>query len=186
MLEVIIGPMFSGKSTELIRKLTRAQIAGKKVIMFKPKVDDRYHDHMVVSHDGSSFPATVVDVLSDIRDVLEEDAYDVLGFDEAQFFNYPFENYAQVLAQSGHHVIVSGLSTDFMGRPWTSMIPLVFRADELHHLTAVCLQCGSDATRNQRIVNGEPATSGELTAIGGTESYEARCSKCFVESGVKL
>lgn len=180
--EVVVGPMFSGKSTELIRKLTRAQIAGKRVLLLKPSIDNRYHANDVVSHDGRSFAATSVSNVSDLVSLVSEDGYDVVGFDEAQFFTADFHNLAEEIANAGGHVILAGLSTDFMGRPWAVMSPSIARADVVEHLTAVCVVCGSDATRNQRLVNGQPATSGELTAVGGTEAYEARCRTCFVES----
>ena len=175
--------MYAGKSEELVRLLRRAEIAQQTVLAFKPAVDDRYSSSEVVSHNKSSFPCITIKELSEIYDYVDDVAPDVVAFDEAQFFPTNLIEYVEELAySSGIRVIVAGLDLDFMGRPFDTMIPLVFRAETVTRVNAVCVQCGRDASRTQRILNGKAVMNGELVSIGGIESYEARCAKCFVSS----
>lgn len=178
--------MYAGKSEELVRKLRRAEYAHQTVLAFKPAVDNRYSSTDVVSHNNSSFPCIAIENLDDIYDYVDEVDPDVVGFDEAQFFPSDLIDYVEDLAySSGIRVISAGLDLDFRGQPFRTMIPLVFRAESVTRLNAVCVQCGRDASRTQRIMDGEPVTEGELVSVGGVESYEARCSTCFVPAMYK-
>lgn len=176
-LEVICGPMFSGKSEELIRRLRRAQIAKQKTIIFKPVIDDRYHKTNVVSHSGLEIEAQTVavpiEVLFDSRD------YEVVGIDEVQFFNTDIITIINNLVTAGKRVIVSGLDQDYRQLPFGVVPDLMALADKVEKLTAICVKCGADATTTQRLLNGEPAPYEDKTVIvGANEQYEARCRSC--------
>lgn len=180
----IIGPMYASKSTELQRFLRRAEIAGKKIVMFKPVIDNRYSDSAVVTHDGITFPAHSVSSSQEVWDIILDEAPDVVGFDEAQFFDSGIIDLIDMVSTSPHNVdvFVAGLDTDFRGNPFKIMVPIVLRSDVILKLTAICLGCGGDATRTQRIVGGEAVVDGEVVEIGGSESYEARCRHCFISN----
>lgn len=180
----IIGPMYASKSTELQRFLRRAEIASKKISMFKPVIDNRYSESEVVTHDGLAFPAHSVSSTQEIWDIILDEAPDVVGFDEAQFFDSGLIGLVDRISIAPHNidVFVAGLDTDFKGDPFKIMSPLVMRADNILKLTAICLGCGGDATRTQRVIGGEPSVDGDIVSIGGVESYEARCRHCFVSS----
>jgi thymidine kinase len=177
-LEVVCGPMFCGKSEELIRRLRRAAIARLAVVCVKPSIDVRHSTDHVVSHAGSRLGARAI---GDPRDLLElRGEADVIGVDETQFFDQSIVAVCEDLAESGISVICAGLDRDYRGLPFGPMAELLCRADKVTKLQAVCVRCGGDATLSQRLVNGEPAPFDDATVVvGGAERYEARCRACF-------
>jgi thymidine kinase len=169
-IEVIVGPMFSGKSEELIRRLRRAEIARKKVQIFKPAIDVRYSTNGIVSHSGleiASDPLKDADEIINKVNLLTE----VVGIDEGQFLG---ANLAQRLAEAGKRVIVSGLEMDYLGRPFEPMPQLLTVAEEITKLLAICMRCGNPAVHTQRLVHSD-----ELIVGGAKGMYEARCRRCF-------
>lgn len=188
-LEVICGSMFSGKSEELIRRTKRVIIARKVVSVFKPSVDDRYRKSSVISHDGNSVEAHVIDNDDPwpILDIAGEEGAEVVSIDEAQFFGPDIVPVVQALVRRGLRVIVAGLDMDFARRPFGSMPVLMALADEVTKLKAICVRCGEPACFNQRLVNGRPAAADDpIIMVGGRESYEARCRRCHELAGVPL
>lgn len=181
-LEVIAGSMFSGKSTELMRRATRARIAKQKVLVLKPSIDTRYSDDSVATHDGAMIPSKMVSSADDVLTAVEDSDPDVVCFDEAQFFSLTVAQVIEDLAEDPYNlrVIAAGLDLDFQGVPFESMVHLMMKADKRTHLQAICVVCGNDACRTQRVVDGVPVTDGDVVLVGGNESYEARCRKCFV------
>jgi thymidine kinase len=176
-LEVVCGPMFSGKSEEMIRRLRRAEIAGQRVIIFKPRLDDRYDATDVVSHAGLRMRAVPVDGVNEI--LARADGNDVVGIDEVQFFEPSVVETALVLAHRGTRVVAAGLDQDFRRLPFGPMPELLARAEFVDKLQAVCQRCGGPATTTQRLVEGEPASySGDTIIVGAADSYEARCRAC--------
>lgn len=175
----ILGNMYAGKSTSLLNKLNRAKIAKKKVFLYKPSIDNRYSTTSVVSHDGHSFPATIIDSYKDLYECVDQDA-DVVGIDEVQFFDPEIWRAINFLASNGTDVIVSGLSTDFMGQPFETSARIAMIADVIEKLTAVCVKCGEDAVWTQMVSSGKEVTDGERVQVGGSELYEPRCRRCFV------
>lgn len=177
-LEVVCGPMFSGKSEELIRRLRRAEIAGQRVLIVKPRIDDRYDVAHVVSHAGARMRAVAAD---SSREVLRLAAdYDVVGIDEAQFFDEGIVEVARELVARGLRVVAAGLDTDFRAEPFGVMPTLLAIAELVDKLQAVCHRCGGTATRTQRLVDGRPAPfSGATIQVGALDSYEARCAACY-------
>jgi thymidine kinase len=174
-IEIICGSMFSGKSEELIRRVKRVQIARKKVEIFKPKIDNRYHVQYIYSHNGSKIEANCVEHSRDILTKIKQDI-DVVAIDEAQFFDEDIIAVCQFLADNGKRVIVAGLDQDFRGEPFGPMPKLLAIAEYVDKLHAICMVCGKPATRTQRLVNGKPADYNDPTIlIGAKESYEARC-----------
>ena len=176
-IEVICGSMFSGKSEELIRRLTRAQIARRRVQAFKPALDDRYSEMEVVSHGGLRLVAVPVATSADV--LAKTDARtEVVGIDEAQFFDAGIVEVASRLADLGKRVIVAGLDQDYLGRPFEPMPALMAAAEEVTKTRAICVRCGQPASRTQRLVD-----SNERVVVGAAGLYEARCRRCF-EPGV--
>ena len=176
-LEVVCGPMFSGKSEELIRRLRRAEIAGQRALIVKPRIDDRYDIGHVVSHAGAKMRAVAVHKPEDIPGLA--DGYDVIGIDEVQFFPEEIVLVIDVLVERGTRVVTSGLDQDFRGLPFGSMPELLCRAEFVDKLQAVCHRCGGPATMTQRLVNGRPAPAdGATIVVGALDSYEARCRGC--------
>ena len=174
-IEVVCGSMFSGKTDELIRRLVRATIAKQKVQVFKPAIDIRYAVEKVTSHAGSNFDALPVEKAADIRNKLDRDAT-VVAIDEAQFFDPEIVNVAQELASHGVRVLVAGLDTDFRGEPFGPMPILMSMAEDVDKLHAICMVCGGEASRTQRLVNGKPARYDDpVVIVGASELYEARC-----------
>lgn len=174
-IEVVCGSMFSGKTDELIRRLVRATIAKQKVQVFKPAIDIRYAVEKVTSHAGSNFDATPVEKAADILNKVEKDTT-VVGIDEAQFMDVEVVNVAEQLAERGIRVIVAGLDTDFRGEPFGSMPELMSKAESVSKLHAICMSCGDEASRTQRLVNGKPARYDDpVVIVGASELYEARC-----------
>jgi thymidine kinase len=181
-LEVICGPMFSGKSEEMIRRLRRAEIAGQRVVIFKPRIDDRYDATDVVSHAGARMRAVPIGSVADIAE--HAPGFDVVGIDEAQFLGEGIVATALELADTGTRVIVAGLDQDFRRLPFGPMPELLSHAEFVDKLQAVCHRCGGPATTTQRLVDGAPAPySGETVVVGAAERYEARCRGCH-EAGV--
>lgn len=176
-IEVVCGSMFSGKTDELIRRLIRATIAKQKVQVFKPAIDIRYAVEKVTSHAGSNFDAMPIEKAADIRSKLEKDTT-VVGIDEAQFFDEEVVCVADELASHGIRVIVAGLDTDFRGEPFGPMPLLMSRAEHVDKLHAICMVCGDEASRTQRLVNGKPARYDDpVVIVGASELYEARCRR---------
>lgn len=174
-IEVVCGSMFSGKTDELIRRLVRATIAKQKVQVFKPAIDVRYAVEKVTSHAGSNFDATPVEKASEIREKLEEDTT-VVGLDEAQFFDSEIVTIAQELASKGIRVLVAGLDMDFRGEPFGPIPTFLSMAEHVDKLHAICMVCGDEASRTQRLVNGFPARYDDpVVIVGASELYEARC-----------
>ncbi|KMY55682.1 thymidine kinase [Bacillus sp. FJAT-27231] len=174
-VEVICGSMFSGKSEELIRRVRRAQFAKQSVMVFKPKIDNRYSEDSVVSHNGSAVIAVPVTESAAILAAVSSDI-DIVAIDEAQFFDEDIVSVAQVLANRGHRVIVAGLDQDFRGEPFGPMPTLMAIAELVTKLQAVCTVCGSPASRTQRLIDGQPAGYDDpIILVGAAESYEARC-----------
>ncbi len=174
-VEVICGSMFSGKTDELIRRLVRATIAKQKVQVFKPAIDVRYAVEKVTSHAGSDYDAIPVQNAADIRKLLESDTT-VVGIDEAQFLDAEVASVARELADKGMRVLVAGLDTDFRGEPFGAMPVLMSQAERVDKLHAICMVCGEDASRTQRLVNGKPARYDDpVVIVGAAELYEARC-----------
>lgn len=175
LVEVIAGPMFSGKTEELIRRLRRAVIARQKVQVFKPALDDRYSATHVASHDGDQFQAEPVASVDDLAARIAPDTT-VVGIDEAQFFDAGLLTLVQRLAQRGVRVILSGLDMDFRGEPFGIMPELLAQADRVDKLTAICMVCGNPATRSQRLINDRPAHYDDpVVLVGAAEIYEPRC-----------
>jgi thymidine kinase len=169
--------MFSGKSEEMIRRLRRAEIAGQKVVIFKPRIDDRFDATDVVSHAGARMRAVPVASVAEI--VAHTQGFDVVGIDEAQFLGDGVVATALELADRGVRVVVAGLDQDFRRLPFGPMPELLVRAEFVDKLQAVCHRCGGPATTTQRLVDGAPAPySGETVVVGAAEQYEARCRGC--------
>ena len=185
-LEVITGCMFAGKTEELLRRVERARIAKKSVLIFKPSLDTRYSEEEVVTHYGRALPChrLPTDISWQLfREVVtdrELQTTDVFAFDEAHFFGPQFPALCEALVAQGKRVIVAGLDLNFRGEPFGPMPKLLALADEATKLQAVCVVCGAPATRSQRLIDGQPAREGPEILIGGLESYEARCRSCFV------
>ncbi len=173
-IELVVGPMFSGKSEELIRRVTRAVIARQRVQVFKPAIDDRYQATAVASHAGRTIEAVAVDDTAAIRALLEDDVQ-VVAVDEGQFFDAALVPLALELADAGKRVIVAGLDLDFRGEPFGPMPELLAHAEVVEKLTAIC-SCGRAATRTQRLIGGHPAHFDDpVILVGASESYEPRC-----------
>lgn len=177
-IEVVAGPMYSGKTEELIRRIRRAEIAKQKVQVFKPEIDNRYSKGDVVSHAGERFNAIPVKSSKEILEKLDDDT-DVIGIDEAQFFDSDLVEVVSKIANNNRRVICAGLDMDFKGEPFGPMPKLMAIAEFVDKIQAVCMVCNNPATRTQRLINGKPAKySDPVVLIGAQESYEARCRKC--------
>ncbi len=171
-IEVVCGSMFSGKTEELIRRLKRARFARQKVEIFKPAFDTRYDETAVVSHDENMIPSTPVDTASQI--LLLAGNADVVGIDEAQFFNNDLVDVCQQLARDGKRVIVVGLDQDYLGKPFDPIPQLMAVAEHVTKLHAVCVVCGAPANHSQRIV-----VDSHRVLLGAKDVYEPRCRRCF-------
>ncbi|MBV6419066.1 MAG: Thymidine kinase [Ignavibacteriaceae bacterium] len=170
-IEVITGCMFSGKTEELIRRLRRAQIAKQKVKIFKPKIDSRYSQESIVSHNDQSLPSILID---DIDEILKySDDAQVIGIDEAQFFNESILRICNLLASKGKRVIVAGLDQDYTGKPFEPMPQLLAIAEYITKQHAICVVCGNPADKTQRKI-----AESERVIVGAADIYEARCRKC--------
>lgn len=176
-IEVICGPMFSGKSEELIRRLRRSMIARKRVQVFKPAIDTRYSDDEIVSHGDVRMKSEVVSEAGDILTRMDWRT-EVIGVDEANFMGPGLIEVADRLAGSGKKVIIAGLDTDYMGRPFSPIPELLALAESITKTLAICMRCGNPAKHTQRLVD-----SNDLIVVGASGMYEARCRRCF-EPGV--
>jgi thymidine kinase len=176
-IEAICGPMFSGKTEEMIRRLRRATIARKRVQVFKPTIDTRYSEDEIVSHADLRMRS---DAVRDAGEILQRIDWrtQVVGIDEANFFGPDLLRVANQLADSGKQIIIAGLDTDYLGRPFPPMPDLLAMAESITKTLAICMRCGAPAKHTQRLVESE-----ELILIGATDAYEARCRRCF-EPGV--
>jgi thymidine kinase len=177
-IEVITGPMFAGKTEELLRRVKRMEYAKKNIVVFKPLMDNRFAENEVVSHNQNRTRSVNIAQAKEIFDYVEKDT-DVVAIDEIQFLDEEAVKICEFLASKGIRVIVSGLDKEFRGEPFTFMPKLLAIAEYVTKLTAVCVKCGAPATRTQRIVNGKPAKYNDpIVLIGAEESYEARCRSC--------
>jgi thymidine kinase len=178
-LEIVAGPMFSGKSEELIRRVTRALIAKQRVQVFKPAIDDRYDTVRVASHAGRTLEAEAVAGVAEVRARLQPGTR-VVAVDEGQFFDDDLVPFALEMADEGKRVIVAGLDLDFRGEPFGPLPALLAHAEMVEKLTAIC-SCGRAATRTQRLIQGKPAHFDDpVILVGASESYEPRCREHHV------
>ncbi len=179
-IEVVCGPMFSGKSEELIRRLRRAEIARQRVQIFKPGIDNRYIDDHIVSHSELKIRSASVRDAAALYAALEMRT-EVIGIDEAQFLGPEIVDMVVRLADMGKRIIIAGLDTDYLGRPFHPMPELLAVADEITKTLAICMQCGNPAKHTQRLVANE-----DLIVVGAAGVYEARCRRCFEPNLAKL
>ena len=177
-IEVICGSMFSGKTEELIRRLKRAQYANLKVEIFKPAVDIRYDEEKIVSHDANSIKSTPINSSSNL--LLISANVDIVGVDEAQFFDDGLPEVCETLANKGIRVIVAGLDMDFLGNPFGPIPALLSKAEFVTKVHAICMQCGDFASHSFRLVQSD-----STLLIGEKESYEPRCRSCFNDGMLK-
>ena len=176
-IEIVCGSMFSGKTEELIRRLVRAEIAKQKVQVFKPVLDNRYVAEKVSSHSGRYYQATVVKDAAEIAELVEDET-NVVAIDEVQFFDWTVAGLCEKLANEGRRVILAGLDMDFRGEPFGPMPLLMAEAEMVDKLQAICMVCGSPASRTQRLIDGRPAHYDDpVILVGASEVYEARCRK---------
>jgi thymidine kinase len=179
-IEVVCGSMFSGKTEELLRRVKRARFARQRVLLFKPRIDNRYDDVKVVSHEGLKAEATPVSTSAELLGYVDIPTAHVVGIDEAQFFDDGILDVAEKLANAGVRVICAGLDQDYRGRPFGPMAALMSVAEYVTKLHAVCNRCGAAACRSQRLIG----TEGQLF-VGGAADYEPRCRRCFVPGVVE-
>lgn len=172
-IEVICGPMFSGKSEELIRRLRRAEIARQRVQIFKPIIDQRYASDQIVSHDDGRIHAEAVSNAMEVQAKLDVRT-EVIGIDEAQFLGEAMIDFVVRLADMGKRIVIAGLDTDYLGRPFHPMPELLAVADEITKTLSICMQCGNPAKHTQRLIANE-----DLIVVGAAGMYEARCRRCF-------
>jgi thymidine kinase len=178
LIELVCGSMFSGKTEELIRRVRRAKIARQQVQVFKPAMDTRYTTEAVTSHNGLGVDAVPVQSAAEIEQLIQPET-SVVAIDEVQFFGWEITELCEKLADRGVRVIAAGLDMDFRGEPFGPMPVLMAQAERVEKLQAICVVCGSPASRTQRLINGQPAAYDEpVILVGGSESYEARCRKC--------
>ena len=176
-LEVITGPMFAGKSEELIRRVKTLSYTKMKIIAFKPAIDDRYAKTAIASHDGAKYEAYAIKNAQSILELVKQDTQ-VVAIDEIQFFDMSIVKICEELADRGIRVIAAGLDLDFKGEPFGPMPELLARAEFVTKLSAVCTVCGCAATRTQRLIDGKPADFNDpIIKVGAKENYEARCRK---------
>lgn len=175
-IEVICGPMFSGKSEELIRRLRRASIAKQRVQVFKPAIDRRYHDTRITSHSAQSFEAEALPDVAALVAALDPGTQ-VVGIDEAQFFGPSLVAAVQAMADRGVRVVIAGLDQDYLGRPFEPVPQLLAIAEQITKCLAVCSQCGALASRSFRLAGGH-----EQVQVGAADTYEARCRACYLKA----
>jgi len=173
-IEVIAGSMFSGKSEELIRRLTRARIARQRVQVFKPGIDARYAKQEIASHSGQKHLSIPVDTTDEMMRQISDDT-EVVGIDEAQFFDMALVDAVNQLAERGKRVIVAGLDQDYTGKPFEPMPQLLAIAEFITKTHAICVKCGATANYSQRTVESDARVE-----VGASDKYEARCRQCFV------
>jgi thymidine kinase len=176
-IEVICGSMFSGKTEELIRRLKRARIAGQRIEVFKPKIDTRYGDAKVVSHDNNSLLATPITDTSKL--LLVPDDVTVIGLDEAQFFEPAIVDHVVELANRGKRIVIAGLDMDFRGKPFGPICNLLAVAEYITKVHAICSHCGALATHSYRKTQNQ-----DTVMLGETDLYEARCRRCYAMGNI--
>ena len=172
-IEVICGSMFSGKTEELIRRLKRAQYARQRVQVFKPTIDDRYHEASLVTHDAQALEGVAVEDVEALREALEAQV-EVIGIDEVQFFDESIVAFCEEMANRGCRVVVAGLDLDWRGTPFGVMPALLSRAEYVTKLHAICMRCGNPAHYSFRL-----ASDGQQVLVGSDEQYEALCRLCY-------
>lgn len=176
MIELVVGPMFAGKTTHFIKRINELREEGKNVIIFKPVQDFRYSKNDVVTHDGISVKGLAVDEVYEIKDIIDQEDCDVLAVDEVQFFGWDFVEIVNELADNGIHVLLAGLDTDFTGRPFSIMPDLMSYSDVLLKLNGICSVCGGLSSKSQRLVNGFPASEyDQIVVVDESVTYEPRC-----------
>lgn len=178
-IEVVCGPMFSGKSEELIRRLRRAQIARRSVMAFKPRIDDRYAAQAIASHSQLTVPCIVIDSAAEILPAIATDT-EVVGIDEVQFLGVGLIPVVQELAQRGIRVICAGLDQDSSGAVWEPVPSLLALAEYIQKTLAICMVCGNPASRTQRT-----AASEDRVLVGAVDSYEPRCRRCHTTEQIR-
>jgi thymidine kinase len=177
-IEVICGSMFAGKTEELIRRIKRIDYAKKDVLVFRPRIDNRYSDNEVVSHSNYRHTAITIDSAHDVFHHIQPTTYAV-AVDEAQFFDASLIEVSEQLANQGMRVILAGLEKDFRGEVFGVMGELLVRAEFVDKLSAICTVCGQPATRTQRLIEGRPAHYNDpIVLVGASEAYEPRCRHC--------
>lgn len=177
-IEIICGSMFSGKSEELIKRVKRARIAKQNVQVFKPSIDDRYQQYAVCSHNGDSLEAEILQLAHDLFPLLKQET-ECVAIDEIQFFDHGIIEVVQALADRGIRVIGAGLDQDFKAEAFGPMPELLAIAESVTKLQAICVKCGSLASRTQRLIDGMPAHRHDpIILVGASESYEPRCRHC--------
>ncbi len=182
-IEVISGSMYAGKTEELLRRIKRIEYAKKNIVVFKPKIDDRYSQTEIVSHNNGRTKSLIVSKSNEIYDYLKVLPYAV-AIDEVQFFDSGIVEVCEYLADHGVRVILAGLDRDFRGEPFGVMPMLLARSEYVTKLNAICQVCGAPATRTQRLINGKPAHYDDpIILVGAKEQYEARCRHCHVVDG---
>lgn len=187
-IEIITGCMFSGKTQELIHRSKRAEISGKTVVAFKPKIDDRYNKQKISSHNGFTVEAKIIDNEKEIKEQIvsylelqreENSSVDVVLIDEVNLFESEIVSIVNLLANKDFRVILSGLDQTFQGEPFNPVPDLLAVADHIEKRKAVCECCGNPATRTQRLIDGEPAKYDDpIVEVGGSEKYQPRCRQC--------
>jgi len=184
-IEVICGPMFAGKTEELLRRVRRLEYAHKNIVLFKPQIDDRYEKSYIVSHNQNKAMCVALKSSSEMLSYVKDDTEAVV-IDEFQFLDEDAVDLALLFARKGKRVIISGLDKDFRGEPFNNMPRILAYADQVTKLTAICVKCGEPATCTQRIINGKPAPyDNPQILVGSEESYEARCASCHEVPGKK-
>lgn len=178
-IEVICGGMFSGKTEELIRRLRRAQIAKQRIQIFKHSLDDRYSESQIISHSDQQLHSQPVDSSNKMLELLDDNTR-VVGIDEGQFFDEELVNICQKMANRGIRVIIAGLDTDFHGNPFGPMPNLMAIAESVTKQSAICIVCGEQACRSQKLSTGDSTIE-----VGSSDIYEARCRHCFIPGGTK-
>ena len=186
-LEVVCGPMFSGKTEELIRRIRRVEYARRRAIVFKPEIDQRYSKDMIVSHSDQKISSVPVPNVDRIRSYLgsAQQPFHVVGLDEVQFFDNDVIYLCEDLVRSGIRVIAAGLCEDYLGRPFGPMPELLAHADIVTKLWAVCMSCGAPASKSQRISKAGQKTDDTQVLVGAASVYEARCRGCHVRGIVE-
>lgn len=177
-IEVICGSMFAGKTEELIRRIKRMDYAKKEVLVFRPRIDNRYSDTELVSHSNYRHVAITIDSAIDILNYIKDSTY-AIAVDEAQFFDDTLIKVSEQMANQGLRVILAGLDKDFRGEVFGIMGELLVRAEFVDKLSAICNVCGNPATRTQRLIEGKPAHFDDpIVLVGASEAYEPRCRHC--------
>lgn len=179
-IEMITGPMFAGKSEELLRRINRLRYAKKSFLVFKPSIDNRYSESEVVSHSKRAYKCISISKGSDILKYYQK-GIQAICIDEVQFFDDSIIEVIDFLAQDGVRVICAGLDCDFKGDPFKISATILAKAEYVTKLTAICCVCGREANMTQRLINGEPASVNDpVVLVGASEAYEARCRHCHI------